>query len=257
MIRPFASRAAGAAIGAAIALSFAVPAGSSGNTHDDSDYILSRGALAIGGRENLAKVHGIQVSGRVRSGSRTGLRRTWLDFAGGRFRVDSETDPRARRLAFDGKTAMRLPAAGPAARLDGVDLDEARADFFVRSYEIFAGPTRRAAVTSLPDRRRGDLRDHVVQVTCGRAEPRVLVFDGETYFLKSIETGPDSARTVLELDSYRDINDVLYPFHERLTRPGGEVEEYDVTETRLNPVFADSVFHPRALSRRAPRRSFH
>jgi hypothetical protein len=210
---------------------------------EQADYVLSRSAYALGGRQVLAGVHGLKVSWKDHAGVGAG-RTVLMDLANGRMRMEWWKPGLSYGwiLTRKGGWAFQDEKVRSMTPLERV---EARNELRLRGFALYLGGADSVRVVSLPDRRAGDVRDHVLEATLPGGWTRRLVFDGGTYYLKSVESGPDSAAEVELLDDYRDVGDFFLAHRETRRAVGGEIlEDWDISVVQSKPVFADTDFSP-------------
>ena len=226
-----------------LALLASVSVGGRARADEQADYVFSRAAYALGGREKLAQVRGLKLTWHDHAGMGAG-RTTFLDFVKGRMRMEWWKPGLTYGWTLNpkGGWAYQNDRVRP---MTAVEVREARSEFRLRGFAFYLGPVDSVEALSLEDRRTGDKRDHVIKLSFSGGWVRRLIFDGESYYLRSIESGPDSAREVETLDDYRDVGDFFLAHRETRRAPGGEIlEDYDLSVSQSKPVFTDADFLP-------------
>ncbi|MGK2857348.1 MAG: aspartyl protease family protein [Thermoanaerobaculia bacterium] len=194
-------------------------------------------ARALGGRERIEAVRGVERNGVVETGGMKGTVRSWST-ASGAVRTDVKLGPYESTDAFDGKQGWTKTGSAPAHDLTDADLARIVSDGYLESLSVF-----------FTDRMNGRVElaasdgDSSIVITPEGGRPMTLRFDAATCLPRSIEQ-PERDRTLrVEILEWVEAEGVR--FAKRLRQSTGD-PAYDVVITwesvHVNPDIAAAQF---------------
>lgn len=216
----------------------------------DPQALFARMKAASGG-ERWDRIGEIEYEAALRQGGEAGRVRVRRDLVGGRHRVRSDLGVQHGERGYDGRDAWMRDEKGLVTVLDGAAARrEALTDAYLARNGWFAPPARDpAAMAYLGERRDGDARYHVVEVTPARGATLAAWLDARTGLLARLHRrGDDGRETVLHYGDYREVDGVRLPFSVRQSEGDARYDSLlRLTRVRTRPV-ADAARFARPAS---------
>jgi aspartyl protease len=168
--------------------------------------LLDAWAAAIGGRDRVAALHDVHVTGTWRnSGDAHGTFESWTTDRG-EYRYESTIAPGVRETTvFDGTRGWASDGSGLVIELDGPALEQIRTRALVRSLSILKPGQLTGTVAKVSD-------TAIRVTTLGDRFPVTIDFDPNTHQPARIAQVSDGTAEVVEVRDWREVDGVVFPF---------------------------------------------
>ena len=220
----------------------------------DAREAVERHVAAIGGREALAQVRTIHIWNTLSAFGLTGRAESWLE-APERRATEVALGPFTLRDGCDGDRAWRTDPSGQVVRLDGLDLEEARAATWFENDRWLAPDTGggRIAVAGLEHDARGGYLILEVFPPAGRS--RRVFLDRSTWLIDRFESKLDQATVTVWLSDYRPVQGRTIAFRSVQSIAGMPANDATLTvdSVRINQPIAPERWAPPGERAAAPR----
>jgi predicted aspartyl protease len=174
---------------------------------DDAAALLDAWATAVGGRDRVARIDAVAMSGALEAGGLTGSFTTWETARGERRHEESLSAIGSTVEVFDGARAWRVDLNRNVRALDGVDLEDQIALAYLGANAPVVLARRPGRVSRDGDRLR-------LEPEGGRA--LTVAFDPATHLPATIERRAAEKTQVTSLSDWREVGGVSFPFTIRI-----------------------------------------
>ena len=190
--------------------------------------VVDRYVEGLGGRASVDSLRSLYAEGAISAFGLNGRARAW-HARPDRSASELELGPFKLKEGVDDSTAWRTDPGGKLVRLDGKDLDEARADAWFENDRWLDADQGGGSVADAGDAKDSTGAFHRLEVTPPWGRPRTLWFDERTGLLVRSDSKKDQQSVIVTQSDFRRVGGHLIAFRSQTRVVGMSANDLTLT----------------------------